>query len=247
MSTYSTQPNALRQKTIVVTGASDGIGRQAALSYAEHGANLILLGRSQRKLEALSRELSQQFATTHWFYSFDFDTANDDEYLQLATQIQQHSPIVDGLLHSAGLLGELTPLTETDMASFERLFRVNVRSNLRLTQVLWPLIEQAPAARILFTSSTVGHQGRALWGNYAISKFAVEGMMQVLADETKNTPIRVNAINPGATRTAMRAQAKPEEDPQTLKTPREIMSLYLYLMSPEMQDTHGQCLDAQPK
>ncbi|MDP5253680.1 MULTISPECIES: YciK family oxidoreductase [unclassified Vibrio] len=247
MPTYSTKPDAFQQKTIVITGASDGIGRQAALSYAEHGANLVLLGRSTTKLKQLSSEIEQSFNTKNWFYSFDFDTATDNDYQDLAKQIETHSPTVDGLLHSAGLLGELTPLTETDMASFDQLFRVNVRSNLRLTQVLWPLLERAPAARILFTSSTVGHQGRALWGNYAISKFAVEGMMQVLADETKNTPIRVNAINPGATRTAMRAQAKPQEDPGTLKTPLDIMPLYLYLMSPEMQDTHGQCLDAQPK
>ena len=93
----------------------------------------------------------------------------------------------------------------------------------------------------------MGHAGRALWGSYAISKFATEGMMQVLADELKETSVRVNAINPGATRTSMRAQAKPDEDPKILKTPEDIMPLYLYLMSDESQEINGKCIDAQPK
>ena len=109
------------------------------------------------------------------------------------------------------------------------------------------LLHQAGDARLIFTTSTVGHVGRAFWGAYAISKFATEGMMQVLADELSHSSIRVNAINPGGTRTTMRAKAYPAEDTLQLKTPLDIMPLYLYLMAPEGQAVHGQCMDAQPK
>lgn len=116
-----------------------------------------------------------------------------------------------------------------------------------MTQALLPVIRKSEMGRIIFTSSTVGHDGRALWGTYSISKFATEGMMQILADELSNTTIRVNAINPGATRTTMRASAYPAEDSMLLKTPLEIMPLYLYLMSEQSQEINGLCIDAQPK
>ena len=108
-------------------------------------------------------------------------------------------------------------------------------------------IKRSIPARIVFTSSTVGHSGRAFWGTYAISKFAVEGMMQILADELSDTAVRVNAINPGATRTRMREKAYPGEDANTLKTPLDIMPLYLHLMDPSVTDVNGQCIDARPK
>jgi len=137
------------------------------------------------------------------------------------------------ILHSAGLLGVLSPFDQIDEASFDDVMKVNVKAQFLMTQALLPLLKQASDGRIIFTSSTVGHIGRAFWGSYAISKFATEGMMQVLADELTNT--------------GMRAQAFPAEDPNQLKTPKDIMPLYLYLMAPEGGHIHGECIDAQPK
>jgi NAD(P)-dependent dehydrogenase (short-subunit alcohol dehydrogenase family) len=130
---------------------------------------------------------------------------------------------------------------------YDEVMQVNVKAQFLMTQALLPILHKSDDARIIFTSSSVGHVGRAFWGVYSISKFATEGMMQVLADELSDTSIRVNAINPGGTRTKMRAQAFPAEDPQSLKTPLDIMPLYRYLMAEEGRGVHGQCIDAQPK
>ena len=126
--------------------------------------------------------------------------------------------------------------------------QVNVNAQFYLTRALLPLLNNAPDARILFTSSSVGRTGRAFWGAYSVSKFATEGFMQVLADELENVaPTRVNAINPGGTRTRMRALAYPAEDPGTLKGPEDIVAPYLFLLGPDSADVNGTSLDAQPR
>jgi NAD(P)-dependent dehydrogenase (short-subunit alcohol dehydrogenase family) len=177
----------------------------------------------------------------------DMQEATRRDYHNIARKIEDEYNGLDGVLHSAGQLGEIAPFEEIAEAVFDELIQVNVKAQLMLTQALLPMLHTSDNGRIIFTSSTVGRVGRALWGGYAISKFATEGMMQVLADELKETRIRVNAINPGATRTSMRAKARPEEDPNTLKTPLDIMPLYLYLMSEESCAINGECLSAQPK
>ena len=124
--------------------------------------------------------------------------------------------------------------------------QVNLNAPFLLTQACLKLLKSATNASIVFTSSSVGRKARAYWGAYSISKFATEGMMQVLADELEtNTTIRVNSINPGATRTAMRAMAYPAEDPMTLPPPEAIMSLYLYLMGVDSHEINGQALNVQ--
>jgi NAD(P)-dependent dehydrogenase (short-subunit alcohol dehydrogenase family) len=244
---YSVEKEALKNKVILITGASDGIGKQAALTFAHYGATTILLGRTKSKLEQTGREIQAQGHTQPLIIPLDMLKATADDYQQVANLIAAQFTHLDGVLHSAGLLGDITPLENIDTQVFDDVMSVNVRAQLLLTQAILPLIRKSDDARVVFTSSTVGHIGRAGWGSYAISKFATEGMMQVLADELKDTAIRVNAINPGGTRTGMRAQAFPAEDPNTLKTPADIMPLYLYLMAPEGKEVHGQCIDAQPK
>ena len=127
----------------------------------------------------------------------------------------------------------------------EDVMQVNVNATFMLTQALLPLLLKSDAGSLVFTSSSVGRQGRANWGAYAASKFATEGMMQVLADEYQQR-LRVNCINPGGTRTAMRASAFPTEDPQKLKTPADIMPLYLWLMGDDSRRKTGMTFDAQP-
>ena len=244
---YSIDAQALNQRTILITGASDGIGQQAAVSFANHGATVILLGRNEQKLQQTARAVAEQGFETPTYFSLDMLTANKSDYDTLATHISQQYGRLDGVLHSAGLLGNIEPIEAISTNVFDDVMQVNVKAQLLLTQAILPLLKAAPDGRLVFTTSTVGHVGRAGWGTYSISKFATEGMMQVLADELQDTSVRVNAINPGGTRTSMRAQAFPSEDPMTLKTPLDIMPLYLYLMAPEGINEHGQCIDAQPK
>ncbi|MDD9173574.1 YciK family oxidoreductase [Aliivibrio finisterrensis] len=244
---YQVSADALKNKTILITGAGDGIGKQAALHYAQHGATVILLGRTVAKLEAVYDEIEAAGYPTPAIVPLDLKGATKQNYIDMAETIQSQFGKLDGLLHNAGLLGMLSPFEQFEEAIFDEVMQINVKAQFLMTQALLPVLQQSDDARIIFTTSTVGHQGRAFWGAYAISKFATEGMMQTLAHEMEGTQVKVNAINPGGTHTRMRAQAFPAEDISLLKTPKDLMPLYVYLMAPESINVNGQCIDAQPK
>ena len=244
---YSVSADALKEKVILVTGAGAGIGKQAAIDYAKHGATVILLGRTIKKLEQTYDEIIAAGYPQPAIIPLDMQGATKQHYLDMVDTIEGQFGRLDGVLHNASILGVLSPLDQIEEDVYDDVMQINVKAQFLMTQALLPLLKQSPQGRLVFTSSTVGHVGRAFWGTYAISKFATEGMMQVLADELSDTEIRVNAINPGGTRTSMRASAFPAEDPNSLKTPEDIIPLYTYLMASESQNVHGQCIDAQPK
>jgi len=178
----------------------------------------------------------------------NLESASHLEYQQIAENIEAEFGRLDGLLLNAAVLGELRPLEFYPMDLFEQVMKVNVNAQFMLVRNLVPMLRQSNDASVIFTTSSVGRQGRANWGAYAISKFAVEGMMQTLADELQDSSkIRVNCINPGATRTRMRAAAYPAEEPATVCPPEAIMPLYNFLMGPDSKGISGQSLDAQPK
>ena len=243
---YQPQLDLLQDRIILVTGASDGIGREAALTYSRHGASVILLGRNEEKLRAVAQEIDHAGGISARWYTLDLLTCTPQSCQQIAQQIRLHYPRLDGVLHNAGLLGDVVPMMEQDPEIWQQVMQVNVNGTFMLTQALLPLLLQSESASLIFTSSSVGREGRANWGAYAVSKFATEGMMQVLAEEYKSQHLRVNCINPGGTRTGMRASAFPTEDPQKLKTPADIMPLYLWLMGDDSRRKTGMTFDAQP-
>ncbi len=244
---FQASADLLKNKTILVTGAGDGIGRQAALTYAKHGATVILLGKTVAKLEAVYDEIEAMGAPEPAIIPLDMKGATIENYKDMADTIEAQFGQLDGLLQNAGQLGVLSPFQQIDEQSYDEVMQVNVKAQLFMTGALLPVLKKSPGASIVFTSSSVGRKGRAYWGVYAISKFATEGMMQTLADELENSAVRVNCINPGATRTAMRARAYPGEDANTLATPEEIMPLYLYLMADDSREENGNTFDAQQK
>ncbi|NQZ32483.1 MAG: YciK family oxidoreductase, partial [Oceanospirillaceae bacterium] len=234
-------------KTILITGAGDGIGKAAAITYAQHGATVILLGRTPEKLDAVYDIIEAMGAPKAATLPFDLQSASEQEYIALTNIIDNEFGSLDGLLHNASLLGMRTPLENYDPITWDNVMKVNVTAAFHLTQSLLPLLHRSSKASIIFTSSSVGKTGRAYWGAYSVSKFATQGMMEILADELENTSnIRSNAINPGATRTAMRAAAYPGEKPEKNPTPDQIMPLYLYLMGNDSDAINGQTLNAQP-
>src|SRR5688572_4766091 len=204
--TYSPAPDELRDRIILVTGASDGIGRAVAIALAKHGATVVLSGRSVRKLEKTYDEILAAGAPQPSIAPLNLEKALAADYDALVDAVAKTHGRLDGLLHNAGILGQLSPIEHYDVPTWCLVLHVNVTAAFALTQVCLPLLKKSADASVLFTSSGVGRKGRALWGAYAVSKFAVEGLSQVLADETRNTNLRVNCINPGATRTAMRLQ-----------------------------------------
>ena len=242
---YVAPHNLLIDRVILVTGAGEGIGKQAALEYAKYGAQVILLGRTLNKLEATYDEIVAAGYAKPAIVPMDLMGATEQHYRDLASTILNEFGRLDGVLHNAGLLGMITPMEQTDVAMWEEVMKVNVTAAMMMNKALLPLLKQAEDGRIIFTSSSVGRKGRAYWNIYSVSKFATEGMMQVLADELEQSNVKVNCINPGGTRTAMRAKAYPAEDPMVLKTPTDIIPTYLYLMGPDSKAVHGQSLDAQ--
>ena len=153
---------------------------------------------------------------------------------------------LDGLLLNAGILGQRTPLSNYRTDVWDKVIKVNVTSQFQMTQSLMPVLEKSQSASIVFTSSGVGRVGRAFWGAYAVSKFAVEGMVQTWAAELEGlNNVRINCINPGATATSMRAQAYPAENPQSIAAAEQIMPAYLYLMGQDSQQINGQSINAQ--
>lgn len=236
----------LKDKVILVTGAGDGIGRAAAKTFARFGAHVVLLGRTREKLEAVFDDISNNTNTNPVIVPADLRYLADENAMALADSIQDSFGHLDGLLHNASTLGQMLPLAHYPKSTWDEVFAVNVTATAVLTRHMLPLLDLSAAATVVFTSSGVGRKGRAYWGAYAASKFAVEGMMQTLADETETAGrIKVNSLNPGGTRTAMRALAYPAEDPATLPTSEDHMDLYLYLFSALGRRHHGEALDAR--
>ncbi|MFA9486983.1 MULTISPECIES: YciK family oxidoreductase [unclassified Moraxella] len=244
---YTPTTTCLKDKIILVTGAGSGIGKAVALTYAKCGATVLLLGKTQSKLEMVYDEIEELGLAMPAILPMDLQNASFAQMNELATLIQKEFGRLDGVLHNAAILGALTPLEMYDPITFEQVIRVNTTAVFMLTQSLFPLLMSAPSGSVVFTSSGVA-KVRPFWGAYALSKQAVEGMSTIFTEETKNhTALRFNCINPGATRTNMRAHAFPGEDPNTLKTPEDIMSAYVYLMTDSASGIKGQVIHCQPK
>lgn len=235
----------LEGKVILVTGAGDGIGKEAAMTFAKAGATVILLGRTVSKLEHVFDDIVAAGGAEPAIVPLDMKGATKSHYQGLCATIIEQFGHLDGLLQNASLLGVLSPFEHIDHDSWNDVLHVNVTAQFMMTQALMPALKKASHPSIVFTSSGVGRKGRAFWGPYAVSKFATEGLAQVMADEYDGSHVRVNVINPGATRTTMRSRAYPGEDPMKLKTPADLMPTYLYLMSDASIGVNGQSLDAQ--
>ena len=233
-------------RTILITGANRGIGEAVALSCAQHGAEVLLLGRDEAALARVYDQITDKGYPKPGLIPLDLNTRDPSLYAALADELAGAEVVLDGLVHNASVLGERRALAQTSPESWDEVLQVNMTSVFLLTRALMPRLEAASAASVVLTSSGVGRQGKAYWGAYAVSKFATEGFMQVLADELSATSsIRVNSLNPGAVHTGMRRAAYPGEPPDTNPAPAELTDRWLYLLSDASRDIHGQALSAQ--
>ena len=243
---YAYADDILRDRIILITGASDGIGKALALHAASLGAQVILHGRSVAKLEKLYDAIEEtESAPRPSIAVMDLESANAESYTTLAQSIESEFGRLDGLVLNASILGERYSIEQYDAVLWQKVMHVNVTSVFAMTQVFLPLLQKSEDPSVIFTSSGVGRTGRAHWGAYAVSKFATEGFSQVLADEHRHGKLRSNCINPGATRTNMRLAAYPAEDRDALKRPGEILAPYIYLLGPDSRGITGESFDAQ--
>ena len=244
-SEYQPRPDLLKDRIILITGAGDGIGRAAALSYALHGATVVLHGRALNKLEVIYDEIESLGAPQPAILPLQLSSASPRDYELLVDTLEKQFGRLDGILHNAGILGERTELAHYPIDVWDDVMAVNLRAPFILTQELLPLLNKSDHASVVVASSGVGREARERWGAYSVSKIAIEAVNQIFAKENVYPNVRFNCINPGATRTAMRAKAYPDEDPKTLATPEMIMPAYLYLMGEDSLEMNGESIDAQ--
>ena len=230
----------LFNRICLITGSSRGIGLGVARVFAESGASVILHGRDEKVLRQSLAELSEP--KQHSYITADINTPEGTVVLAAAF-LRLHEKL-DVLIHSAGVLGPKVPLADYPEAAWNDVLRVNLTAPFLLTQALLPALRKGANPSVVFISSSVGRRGRAEWGGYVVTKFGVEGLTQAWADELKEEKVRVNAVNPGGTRTQMRAAGYPQEDPLTLPTPEEIAPVFVWLARADTQIT-GESLDAR--
>ncbi len=224
------------QRIILVTGASRGIGRAAALALAKAGNHVIATARSEKALTRLDDEILAATGRNATLIPMDLrDGAGVD---RLASALLERFGRIDGLLGNAGVLGTIGPLETVSPASFNETIDVNLTANWRLIRAVHPLLRISEAGRALFITSGAANAPRAFWGPYAASKAGLEAMIACYADEVESTPIRVNLYNPGATRTEMRFKAMPGEDQDALPTPADVAAPIPAYLSPDFQQ-HG--------
>ena len=236
----------LRGRVIAITGPTAGIGRALALDCARHGAEVVLIGRNVKKLETVYDEIaalrtpSGDSVPAASIAPLDLEKGVAGDYDAIAHAVLQRWGRLDGLVHNAAILGVPGPIEDYDVPTWVKVMHVNVTAPFALTQVLLPALRASKDASVLCLSSAVGRAGRAYWGAYAVSKFALEGFMQTLADELEKTTVRVNSLNPGRARTQMRRQAYPSEDAATLPLPESLTPPMIALLGPRSRGVTGQ-------
>jgi NAD(P)-dependent dehydrogenase (short-subunit alcohol dehydrogenase family) len=239
---YRPSADLLEDRVILVTGAGDGIGRAAAMAFAAHGATVVLLGKTVAKLEAVYDAIEAAGGPEPAIYPMHLEGAAAHDYQELAHVIDVNFGQLDGLLHNAASLPYLSRLKDYDSEDWMKVVQVNLNAPFLLTQACLPLLERSADASVLFTTDAVGRRGRAFWSAYGATKAGVERLTEILAEELDKSTIRVNCIDPGPTRTALRRNIFPGEDAGALKAPETLTPLYLWAMGPDSRGTSGRRL-----
>ncbi len=232
----------LTGKVALVTGGSRGIGRAIALAYAREGAKIFISARREQELKATVDEIRASGGEAGWTVA---DISKTRDVKRLIREVRRLYGTVHVLVNNASILGPRETIVRYPLSAWEEVLRVNLTALFTVTKEALGMMIPQKEGSIINLSSGVGRAGKARWGAYAASKFGVEGFTQVLADEVKEWNIRVNAVNPGGTRTEMRAEAYPQEDPLTLPAAGEITEVFVYLASPESEGVTGKSFEAR--
>lgn len=237
---YVPAHTALADRVILITGASDGIGKALAIKAAQLGATVIAHGKSTKKLEAVDDAIKAINGKRPALLPLDFEKATATEFQAMADAITQSYGKLDGLVHNAAMLGERAPVEHHDVAKWLRAMHVNTNAPFILTRYCIPLLRKSADASIVFTSCEVAIKPRPNWGAYLVAKCANEGMMQMLSQELENTSIRVNSVDPGVVNSRIRMQAYPAENRDVYPKPEDVLDPYLFLLSGDGRQVRGQ-------
>jgi NAD(P)-dependent dehydrogenase (short-subunit alcohol dehydrogenase family) len=240
MKTYQATNNLLKDRVILVTGAGQGIGKTAALTFAKHGATVILLDKQIKSLEATYDAIEAANYPEALIFAMDLEKASEDDFKSLADGIYHQLGRLDGILHNATHFNNLSPLEIQTSAQFEQMFKVNVIAPFALTKACLPLLRRANDVSVIFTSSSAAQEAKPFWGSHGISKVAADTMMKMWAQEIDSPNIRFNSIVPGALQSPQRKKTHPGEVHGDLPTMESAMPIYLYLMGTDSKGTTGQ-------
>ena len=231
--TFSADPSLLTDKVILISGATGGFGKAVSMALARHGATVVLLARSLRRVEALYDEIEQAGYPTPAIYPMNLEGANEQDYAELATNLENQLGRLDGMIHCAAMLGTPTLFAQSDADTWYQVHQVNLHAPYLLTRACLPLLGQsAQAALVFMTDDKTG----AYWDAYQVSKQGLAAMARLLAREYEGSPLRVNCYQPGKTRTALQLRAFPAADENDqLPLPADHENAFLYLMSDECQ------------
>ena len=225
-------------KTILITGANRGIGKSLAKNFSNVGANIILLGKNEDSLNEVYDEIISCTKTKPLIIESDLNLLDLDGAHQIKKAIVNQYGVLDGLIYNAAKLGKMTSIEDYEDGLWKEIINTNLNSSFLIYKELIPILKAAPSGRIIFTSSGVAEVGKAYWGAYSVSKFAVKGLAEIIRDELDSTSnIKVFNYDPGATKTSMRASAYPGEDPNNLKDPDKLFGDYLWFFSEESQNS----------
>jgi NAD(P)-dependent dehydrogenase (short-subunit alcohol dehydrogenase family) len=242
---YSPAPDLLKDRVILVTGAGQGIGKTAALSYAKHGATVLLLGRNQKRLDAVYDEIVNADYPEPMALKLDLAQTSDEQFKAMAEAVFAQLGRLDGILHNAARFEGLVPIASQTLDQWLDTLRVNLAAPVALTRACLPLLTRAPDSAVVFTSETHGHAPTAYWGAFAVSKAGIETVVKIWSEElTPHPQLRMNVIVPGPVRSPQRLISHPAENREHLATMESLMPLYLYLMGPESRNENGKIFTA---
>jgi NAD(P)-dependent dehydrogenase (short-subunit alcohol dehydrogenase family) len=236
----------LRDRVVLVTGSTGGLGRPLAIACAAAGATVVLHGRIVRKLEALYDEIKRAGHPEPVILPLDLAKAEAADFANVAAALEAQLGRLDALVHTAALLGSLGPIEHQSFDSWLALLRVNLAAPMGLTRAAMPLLAAAPDAAVVLTLDSRGQEPRAYWGGYAVTKAGLAALAHELADEWENRPnLRVNAVVPGPIRSPLRGQTHPGENASRLPLPEALVPLYLHLIAGQPKSESGVLVDAQ--
>ena len=231
----------LQGKKAVITGGTQGLGKALAERYLAEGASVAICARSKRELESLQRKLSANDAS---FVAIPCDISNSVQVQEFVQKVLHEFTHIDILVNNASRLGARVAINDYPLNEWDETIQTNLNGSFFITRLIIPGMIQQKSGSIINVSSSVGKAARARWGAYAVSKFGLEGLTQLLSEELKPYNVTVNAVNPGAMATAFRRQAYPEEDQSILRTPDQVTDIFVYLASNDGVGISGQSFDA---
>ena len=224
--------NLLKDKNILITGASNGIGKSLSENLSKYGANVIMLSRNENALDAVYDSLKKIYKTDPCILKCDLENIDDEKSQEIANIISKNYQNLDSIIHNAAILEKMSDIESFDLQTWDKVMRVNLTSAFILSKYLIPLMKSSTTPRIIFTTSSVGKKGKAFWGAYSVSKAGVNALSDILSDELESiSNIKVFNFDPKATKTNMRAMAYPAEDPSAIKNPDQLINYYLWMLS----------------